>query len=326
MAGTPQWTAAQIPNLQGRVAVVTGANSGIGLETARELARKGATVVMATRNAEKTELAWRQILADVPGAALVKLRLDLADLASVRAFAEEVQARYALLHLLINNAGVMAIPRRTSADGFEMHFAANHLGHFALTGLLLAPLVGTPGARVVTVSSHMHRTGAIPFDDLQAERRYRRWGSYANSKLANLLFAFELQRRLAAGGAPAISVAAHPGYAATNLQHVGPQMDRSAVQRLITAVMNPLFAQSAAMGSLPTLYAATAPEVQGGDYIGPAKLMGTRGHPVKVRAGAHAYDIATSQRLWAMSEDLTNIHYDWLAGINAHRRAGAGSP
>jgi NAD(P)-dependent dehydrogenase (short-subunit alcohol dehydrogenase family) len=306
-----------MPNLEGAVAVVTGANSGIGLETARELARKGATVVMAARNAQKNEQAWQNILASVPGADLVKMRLDLADLASVREFADEYRQRYSSLHLLINNAGVMAIPQRTTADGFEMQFGTNHLGHFALTGLLLELLLGTLGARVVTVSSAIHQMGSIPFDDLQSKRRYSRWGAYATSKLANLLFAFELQRRLEAIGARAISVAAHPGYASTNLQHVGPEMDRSRVQQLITAVMNPLFAQSAVMGALPTLYAATAPDVRGGDYIGPGGLAKMRGYPIKVRAGAHAHDTVTAQRLWMASEELTGVQYALGEGVPA---------
>ena len=256
------WTAADIPDQRGRVAVVTGANSGLGLATARELARAGARVVLASRSADKGQRAAVQIVSEAPGADVQPAVLDLADLDSVRAFAATAPDR---IDLLINNAGVMAAPRRLTKDGFESQFATNHLGHFALTGLLLGRLLPAPAPRVVTVSSAMHRGGTIDFDDLQGERKYSRWGAYSQSKLANLMFCFELQRRAVEAGTALLSMAAHPGYAATNLQAAGT--DRF-YERWFMAIGNTLFAQSADMGALPTLYAATFPGLPGGTFVG----------------------------------------------------------
>lgn len=308
------WTADNIPDQTGKVAVVTGANSGIGFEAARQLARHGAQVILAGRNHSKAETAYRAIVAETPAAAVEVADLDLAGLASVRAFAAAFTRRGAPLDLLINNAGVMAIPYRRTADGFEMQFGTNHLGHFALTGLLLEPLLAAPAARIVTVSSNAHRMGRMDFDNLQWERGYGRWEAYGRSKLANLLFAYELQRKLAAAGAPAISVAVHPGYAATNLQTVGVEMSPLRILVGAVQVVNRWVGQSAAMGSLPTLYAATAADVQGCDYIGPGGFMETRGYPVKTRSNARSYDPAAAARLWAVSEELTGVRYAALDG------------
>jgi len=300
---TPKWTAADIPDQHGRVAVVTGANSGIGLVAARELARAGGRVVLAVRNAEKGAAAAREIQAAVPGAQVEVGSLDLGSLESVRGFAEWFGSDHEGLDLLINNAGVMAPPRRETADGFELQLGTNHLGHFALTGLLLGRMDGRDDARVVTISSGAHRMGRIDFDDLQCERRYGRWSAYGQSKLANLLFAFELDRRLRAAGSGVRSVAAHPGYAATNLQSAAaPNPDR-----LFMAFTNRVLAQSAEMGALPTLYAATHPGLEGGSYVGPDGLFGQRGHPTLVESSAAARDEEVARKLWEASEGLTGV-------------------
>ena len=308
-----RWTAAQMPDLSGRTAVVTGANSGLGLETARELVRRGAHVVLACRDAARARAAADAIARETHVGTAEVGELDLASLASVRAFARGFRGAHDTLGLLVNNAGVMAIPRRTTADGFEMQLGTNHLGHFALTGLLLEALLGTPGARIVTVSSTAHRLGHIDFDDLQGERRYGAWRAYAQSKLANLLFAFELQRRLAASRADAISVAAHPGYAATQLQFVGPRLTGSSLMRGVMEFGNRLFAQDAAAGALPTLYAATALDVRGGDYVGPDGFAEMKGHPKRVAATARAHDAESAARLWEVSERLTGVRFAALA-------------
>jgi NAD(P)-dependent dehydrogenase (short-subunit alcohol dehydrogenase family) len=303
------WTAAQVPDLTGKIAVVTGANSGIGFETARQLARHGAQVIMACRDRTKGEAACRRICAETPNAALEVAVLDLASLASARAFAAAFTRRRTPLDLLINNAGVMAIPYRQTADGFETQFGTNHLGHFALTGLLLEALLTAPAARIVTVSSDAHKLGRMDFANLNWQRSYTRWGAYGRSKLANLLFAYELQRKLAAAQARAISVAVHPGYAATNLQLVGLEMSPLRGLTGTVRVLNRLAAQSAAMGSLPTLYAATAPDVQGGDYVGPGGFAKMRGYPIKTRSNPASYDPALAAQLWAVSEEQTGVSY-----------------
>jgi NAD(P)-dependent dehydrogenase (short-subunit alcohol dehydrogenase family) len=284
-----RWTAADLGDLGGRTAVVTGANSGIGLVSARELARVGAHVVLAVRD----EVRGQTAAASITGSAEVR-RLDLADLASVRAFAEAWDGD---LDVLINNAGVMAIPERRTVEGFEMQFATNHLGHFALTNLLLPYITG----RVVTVSSSAHRMGRIVIEDLHWERRcYRPWAAYGQSKLANLLFTLELQRRLTAAGSSVRSYAAHPGYAATNLQsHTG-----NPISSLMMTVANRVVAQSDAQGALPTLFAATQ-DLPGGSYVGPHGFRETRGHPTLVGRSAAATDLDTAAALWTASEELT---------------------
>lgn len=311
------WTAADIPDQQGRVFIITGGNSGIGYEAARALAPKGATIVLAVRSNEKGEHAADAIRRETPQADIHVMHLDLANLASVEAFAGAFQAAYSRLDVLINNAGVMAIPQRHTADGFEMQFGTNHLGHYALTGHLLELLLDTPDARVVTVSSNLHRSATMQFDDLHHEANYTRYGPYNQSKLANLLFTFELQRKINAAGAALISVACHPGYAATNLQNAGPNMDGSAASKVMMQIANTLFAQDAAMGALPTLYAATALDVNGCDYIGPDGFMRMRGYPVKEPAKDTAYNEPDAARLWAISEEWTGITYAALEPATA---------
>ena len=307
-----QWTAEDLPDLSGKTVVVTGGNSGIGYEAALQLARKRAHVVLACRDRDKADVARAAILAAAPAASVEVLTLDLSDLASVRAFADAFLARHPALHVLCNNAGVMALPYRRTADGFEMQFGTNHLGHFALTGLLLPCLLATEAARVVNVSSTAHKFGAIRFNDLQWTSGYRRWGAYGQSKLANLLFTFELQRRLDAVGARQVSVACHPGWATTNLQQAGARMQGSSFLEGLAGLANTVFGQSAAMGALPTLYAAAAPGIRGGDYIGPDGLGEMRGAPKVVRATARARDVETARRLWTVSEELTGVRYTAL--------------
>jgi len=307
------WTAQQLPDLSGRVVVVTGGNSGIGYEAALAMAGKGARVVLACRDPGRAQTAVKAIREAHPAAAVEARRLDLASLDSVHRFAREFEAEHERLDVLCNNAGVMAIPYARTADGFEMQLGTNHLGHFALTGLLLARLLATPGARVVNVSSGAHRAGAMRFDDLHWERGYRKWLAYGQSKLANLLFTFELQRRLAARQHALASIACHPGYAATNLQFVGPRLQGSSLLESLMQLGNTLLSQSAAMGALPTLYAATAPELRGGEYIGPDGFGELWGHPRIVDCSARARDPETAERLWEVSERLTGVKVDALA-------------
>ncbi len=301
-----KWTARDMSQQAGRTAVVTGANSGLGLVAATELARARAKVVLACRNTDKGEQAARSIRVEIPGAAVMVEQLDLSSLDSIRAFAERfAAARHAGLDLLINNAGVMAPPRSETADGFELQFGTNHLGHFALTGLLLGELEGREDARVVTLSSGAHKFGRINFDDLQSEGRYRRWRAYGQSKLANVLFARELDRRLRESGSTVSSLAAHPGYAATNLQSAAaPAFDRA-----IMVVTNRLLAQSAEMGALPVLYAATRANLDGGLFIGPDGFEEQRGYPTVVRPVKAGRDEEVAKRLWSVSEQLTGVSY-----------------
>ena len=306
-----KWTAADIPDQTGRRIVVTGANSGLGLHTTLELARRGAHVVMACRDLGKGHAAEERVREVVPAADVELRPLDLASLASVRAFADELGDEP--LDVLVNNAGVMAVGRAETKDGFELQLGTNHLGHFALTGLLLDRLEAAPAPRVVTVSSTAHKTWHVNFDNLQGERHYFRWAAYGQSKLANLLFALELQRRAAAAGSPLASVAAHPGYAATHLQSHTP----NPLERGVMAVLNRFVAQSDALGALPSLYAATMPDVPGGSFLGPDGPGEFRGHPVFVQPTARARDEAAARRLWAVSEELTGVTYAF-AGTRAN--------
>ncbi|ANP54881.1 NAD(P)-dependent dehydrogenase (short-subunit alcohol dehydrogenase family) [Streptomyces griseochromogenes] len=300
------WTARNIPDQSGRLAVVTGANSGLGYVTARELARKGARVVLACRSEARGRDAGDRITAEVPGAEVEVTRLDLGDLGSVRDFADRLP--YDRLDLLVNNAGVMAPPYGTTADGFETQFGVNHLGHFALTGLLLPALLATPGARVVTVSSFLHVLANVDLNDLNGERRYRRWIAYARSKTANLLFTHELARRLAAHGADVVAAAAHPGYAATNLQTAGPRAEgRRGAERLME-LGNRVLAQSAEAGALPTLYAATAPGVRPDSFHGPSFAM-WRGAPAPSWRAPWTLDDRAANRLWDASVRLTGVDH-----------------
>jgi NAD(P)-dependent dehydrogenase (short-subunit alcohol dehydrogenase family) len=303
------WSARDVPSQSGRVAIVTGANSGLGLVTARELARAGASVVLGCRDTGRGAKAAEQIRAAVPDAELDLQSLDLASLASIADFAGRVTSSYDGIDLLVNNAGVMAIPRAETADGFEMQFGTNHLGHFALTGRIIDAMRDRAGSRVVTVSSTAHKPGRIDFDDLMSQRSYKKWGAYSQSKLANLLFAFELQRRLATAGAETISVAAHPGYSATNLQAVGPRESGNRLMGVLMSFGNRLFAQSDEDGALPSLYAATAPGVHGGDYFGPSGFQESRGAPKKVDSTARSKDTEVAARLWEVSEQLTGVRF-----------------
>jgi NAD(P)-dependent dehydrogenase (short-subunit alcohol dehydrogenase family) len=302
-----KWTAADIPDQSGRLALVTGANSGLGLATARELARAGAGVILACRDPEKGVAAVEEIRSELPDARVELVGLNLADLSSVHTVGEQFAAAGAPLDLLINNAGVMAPAYSKTVDGFELQFGTNHLGHFALTGLLMDSLLKAPEPRVVTVSSTAHRMGQINFEDLQSEQGYKRWSAYGQSKLANLLFAFELDRRARQASRSLRSYATHPGYSATNLQFAGPS---AFVERLTMRFTNVLVAQSADKGALPTLYAATEPDLEGGSFIGPDGWQEARGHPTIVKARPSAYDTEAAARLWEVSEELTGVRFD----------------
>jgi len=294
------WTCADIPDQSGRTALITGANSGLGLETARALAQRGARVVLACRSLAKAEAAGKALSGDGDGE-LIPLELNLADLTSVRQGAQTVAKRWGALDLLINNAGVMAPPRVLSAQGFELQFAVNHLGHFALTQQLLPVL--RQGARVVHVSSGASYFGRIAFEDLQGEQRYDAWAAYAQSKLANMMMALELQRRLDGQGAEVRSIAAHPGLARTNLQPTSVAARGSRVEAVAYRLMDPLF-QSAAMGALPQLFAATAPDAKPGGFYGPGGLGNLKGYPKPCRIAPAALDTAACERLWRVSEEL----------------------
>lgn len=291
------WGLADLPDQTGRTAIVTGGNSGLGAETVGALANAGARVLLACRDRAK----GKRVANAVRGSVEVR-ELDLADLASVRAFAAGVEEP---VDVLIDNAGVMAPPRGTTADGFELQLGTNHFGHFALAGLLLDRVRD----RVVTLSSNAHRLGRIRFEDLQSERRYGAWTAYNQSKLANLLFALELQRRLEAAGSPLRSVAAHPGYADTNLQFAGPAMAQRTIGGGFWRLANRFAAQSAAAGALPTLYAATVPDLPGGSYVGPGGPGQFRGAPKVVRPNPNARDAAVAARLWDVSEQLTGVTF-----------------
>jgi NAD(P)-dependent dehydrogenase (short-subunit alcohol dehydrogenase family) len=302
-----------MPDQAGRTVLVTGASSGLGLRSAEALAARGARVLMACRNETKAAAAREQVASGASGPPPEVVLLDLADLSSVRAGAEKVAGSVDRLDVLMNNAGVMAVPLSRTADGFEMQFGTNHLGHFALTGLLLPLLGQAPAPRVVTTSSHMHRSGRIAWDDLAAERRYRRWPVYSRTKLANLLFAYELDRRARQAGSNLLSVAAHPGYAATHLQLAGSEQSGRRLTARVMSLGNHLIAQTDAMGALPQLYAATAPGVEGGQYLGPDRFFQLRGHPTKVSSSRRSRDPEAARRLWQVSQELTGVQYEWPA-------------
>jgi NAD(P)-dependent dehydrogenase (short-subunit alcohol dehydrogenase family) len=303
------WTQASIPDQSGKTFVITGGNSGIGYEAALALARKKAHVILACRSPERAGDALASLMAAVPGASAEVMQLDLASLESVRAFAESYLAQRKSLDGLINNAGVMALPYTKTEDGFEMQFGTNHLGHFALTGLLLPALLAADGARVVNVASQAHRMGRIRFDDLMGERGYDAWRWYGQSKLANLLFTYELQRRFEARRARAAALACHPGYSATALQHKGPEMEGSKLKGALMSIGNALLAQSSAMGALPTLRAACDPGAKGGDYYGPRGLGELAGYPTLVRSNARSHDREVQKRLWEESVKLTGVTF-----------------
>lgn len=309
MPGSEKWTAGDIPDLTGRVVVVTGGNSGIGFGAVKEFARHGAETVLACRSPERGQAAVEELRAEFPGAKAELLALDLSSLASIERFATEFAERYPRLDVLANNAGIMGGPYAKTEDGFERQVGTNHLGHFALTGRLLQTLLATPGARVVNVSSLGHKRGEVDFDNLfYEEGGYGGWAAYFRTKLLNLLFTYELQRRFERAGVAAHSLAAHPGFSATNLGHViAGRWHARLVFRLGNALM-----QSAEMGALPTLRAATDPEATGGQYFGPGRLSETTGHPVLVSSSEAARNEADAGRLWEMSEELTGVHYSQL--------------
>jgi protochlorophyllide reductase len=304
------WTAADIPDQTGITVLVTGASSGLGLRSAEALAAHGARVLLGCRNPEKASRALESVAAGATGAPPEVVTLDLASLASVRACAELLLARGEPLHVLMNNAGIMAVPKARTVDGFESQIGTNHLGHFALTGLLLPALLAAPAPRVVTVSSNAHKFGRMHLDDLSWERtRYSRWRAYGQTKLANLLFSGELQRRAVAAGTSLTAVAAHPGYAATNLTS-GPALG-AAVLRPFLAIGDRFVGQPDHMGALPQLYAATMPDVLADDYWGPDSFREQRGHPTRVGRTRHAQDPEAARVLWERSEELTGVTYPW---------------
>ncbi|WP_372480148.1 oxidoreductase [Halomicrobium sp. HM KBTZ05] len=309
------WTARDMPSLDDRTVVVTGANSGIGYEATKAFARRGATVVMACRSTERGERAAREIDRSVANADLDVMACDLADLDAVADFAEAFTSAYDELHVLCNNAGVMALPRGETADGFERQLGINHLGHFALTGHLLDTLAATDGARVVTQSSGAHQNGEIDFEDLQGERSYGRWSAYSQSKLANVLFGYELDRRADEAGIDVTSVVCHPGYADSDLQRRAGEAGAGAIGAAIAQAANALVAQSAAQGALPMLYAATHDEISGGEYVGPGGLLHMRGAPAVQDSSARSYNTATASKLWHVSEDLTGVEYDFEVAV-----------
>ncbi|NKI43164.1 oxidoreductase [Streptomyces physcomitrii] len=306
------WTAYDIPDQSGRTAVVTGANSGLGLVTARELARRGARVVLACRSTERGEAAVELIRGAVPGAELELRALDLGSLESVREFAAGFVREHQRLDLLVNNAGVMALPHVLTKDGFESQFGVNHLGHFALTGQLLPLLLDTPAARVITVSSGLHVLSNIDIADLNSERGYRRWIAYGRSKTANLLFTHELARRLAAAGSDVVAAAAHPGYASTNLQTAGVRMEGRKAAERFALLGNRIFAQPAEDGALPALFAATSPGVTPDSFTGP-RVLQWRGAPARSWRAPWTLNDTAGERLWTASEELTGVHYGALS-------------
>jgi NAD(P)-dependent dehydrogenase (short-subunit alcohol dehydrogenase family) len=305
------WTSGDIPDQQGRTVVITGANSGLGLRSAEALARAGAQVLLACRNPKKAADALETVEACATTAAPSVISLDLADLSSIETAAAAIADRLDHIDVLMNNAGVMAIPLRRTADGFEMQLGTNHLGHFALTGRLLPLLLAAHHPRVTNTSSQVHRIGKMRWDDLHWRNRYSKWMAYGQSKLANLLFTFELDRRAKREGAVLVAVAAHPGYASTHLQAAGPEMAGNALMERAMHLGNRIVAQSDADGALPQLYAATMPDVNGGEYYGPNGPFGMRGSPEKVGCSGAARDTSAANRLWEISEKETGVTYKW---------------
>ena len=301
------WTTTNIPDLAGKIVIVTGANVGVGYEAAKEFARKGAQTILACRNIQKAQAAIEKIRKEIPAAPVEAMLLDLASLASVHKFTDTFKTKYDRLDILVNNAGIMWLPPGKTEDGFERHFGTNHLGHFALTGLLIDLLQKTPGARVVTVSSAGHRSGSMDFEDLMFEKTevYERQKVYGRSKLANLLFTYELQRRLESSNMDTIAVAAHPGMCKTDLL----SKPESPLFFKLVMPLAGLVVQSAAMGALPILRAAVDPEARGGEYYGPDGKNESRGYPVIVQSNEASHNMQDAARLWEVSEKLTGIHY-----------------
>jgi NAD(P)-dependent dehydrogenase (short-subunit alcohol dehydrogenase family) len=303
-----KWTIANIPDQTGKTALVTGGNSGLGYECVKVFASKGANLVLSCRDLEKGDAARDRIIKEFPEARVAVMWLDLADLSTIRQFASAFHSNYNSLHLLFNNGGVMATPHRTTIDGFELQFGTNHLGHFALTGLLLDVLLSTSGSRVITVSSIAERFGWINFKNLMGERFYERWIAYCQSKLANVLFAYELQRRLNTIGAKTISLAAHPGFTVTGLRTELMGKKTPLLLRLLATFFERM-SQDVEMGVLPLLYAATDPKVSGGEYYGTGGFFQIKGYPKQVRSSKKSYNRELARRLWEVSENLTNVKY-----------------
>jgi NAD(P)-dependent dehydrogenase (short-subunit alcohol dehydrogenase family) len=318
----PRWNLADMPDQRGRTVLVTGANSGLGLRTSEGFAQAGAKVLLACRNADRAQEAQASVAAVATGPAPEVVLLDLSDLASVEACAKTVRSSTEALDVLVNNAGVMALPLRRTAQDHEMHFGTNHLGHFALTGRLLGLLLAADVPRVVTVSSQAHRFGRMRWTDPDWRKGpYSRWMAYGQSKLANLLFTAELQRQADDAGSPLVAVAAHPGYAHTHLSLQGPEMRGNRLQIEAAKLRDRLFAQDDAMGALPQLYAATMPDVAGNDYWGPDGPFEQRGWPTRVKRSRAASDDKAARRLWTLSEEQTGVTYDWGRGIGPKRPA-----
>lgn len=319
-----RWTADDIPDLTGKIAVVTGANSGIGFAATKALAEKGAYVIMGCRNMEKAEEALANIRQDIPDASVESMQLDLADLSSVRNFAQEFMNKHQSLHILLNNAGIMIPPKIKTVDGFELQFGTNHLGHFALTGLLMERIMNAERSRVVTMSSDVHKNGKINFDDLQWDQSYNRSKAYYQSKLANILFAYELHRRLRAAGSNVLSICTHPGTSRTNLQSTGLKMSsgggiRGRIAPLLTrmiayilfAIAFLLVSQSAEDGALPILYAATSPNAESGAYYGPSvQLSFKQSFPKRIESSEASHDEEVARRLWEVSSELTGVRFN----------------
>jgi NAD(P)-dependent dehydrogenase (short-subunit alcohol dehydrogenase family) len=303
------WSLERLPKLNGKTIVITGANSGLGFEAARVFARAGAHLVLACRSEAKTREAIGRIHTETPGAAVEFMELDLASLASVRAFAARANERLARIDVLCNNAGVMTVPYKkyaTTKDGFEMHFGINHLGHFALTGLMLDKLIASAPARIVTVSSYAHRLGGkMVFEDLQGRRNFA--NAYANSKLANLLFTYELERRLRGRNLEVKAVACHPGFARSNLFTTGPRMAQSKPAWWMKLLL--LTAQPTAMGAMNEIYAAVGSDIEGGDYIGPSGFFEAVGLPKKVQSNRRSLNEADARQLWECSEELSGVRF-----------------
>jgi NAD(P)-dependent dehydrogenase (short-subunit alcohol dehydrogenase family) len=307
---TSNWTVADMPHLEGKTAIVTGATAGLGLVSATELAARGASVTLAVRDVARGERAARVIREAYPGAIVSVANLDLASLSSIREFSPAYIKSHKRLDILMNNAGIMGVPQReVTADGFEAQLGTNHLGHFALTGLLLPLIKKTPRARIVTVSSNLHKTGVMNFDDLMGAVKYKPWAAYGQSKLANLLFTSELQRRLVAAKVDAIAVAAHPGWSNTSLMMSGPMKGRGAFMKWLGQSVTNRMAQPASMGALNQLYAATSSDVEGNDYIGPKGKNEQSGYPHKAGRSAAAKSTTDAKRLWEESEKLTGVSY-----------------
>lgn len=306
------WNYDDIGDQTGKTFLITGANSGLGFSASRGLASHGATVIMTSRNLEKGNKAADEIKEKFPNAKLEVMQLDLASFKSIKEFANSFKSKYNQLNGLLNNAGIMQPPFRKTEDGLELQMGTNHFGHYLLTGLLLGVIKATPGSRVISQSSVVHEsTKGINFDDINNEKKYNRTEVYAQSKLANLLFVFELNRKFTEHNIDAIALGVHPGYSATNLQSTGPSLGGASIFSRMYKISNFLIAQNVEKGALPLVYAAVAPDVKGGDYIGPTGMRRMRGYPRRLKAKKTAYDEEAAKKLWVISEEKTGFKYDF---------------